>query len=68
MKNGSEEIRLRYLYRKLIVTGKARVSLEAGRALVGPDCAYHLYGVMKVNREKRRASSPSSQKQIALRR
>jgi hypothetical protein len=39
----SEEIRLRYLYRRLIVDGKAKISFEAARRLVGPDCAYHLY-------------------------
>jgi hypothetical protein len=41
----SEEIRLRYLYRNLILQGKARISFEAARRLVGPDCAFHLYGV-----------------------
>jgi hypothetical protein len=39
----SEEIRLRYFYRRLIVDGKAKISFEAARRLVGPDCAYHLY-------------------------
>ena len=40
----SEEIRLRYQYRRLVLSGKARISLESAQALVGPDCAYHLYG------------------------
>jgi hypothetical protein len=47
MTNRSEEIRIRYQYRKLILSGKARISLDAARALVGPDCAYHLYGLIK---------------------
>jgi hypothetical protein len=42
-RNGSADIRLRYFYRSLILHGKARISLEAARRLVGPDCAYHLY-------------------------
>jgi len=51
----AEEIRIRYLYRNLILRGKIRLSLEAARKLVGPDCAYHLYSVMDVkkNRQKR---------------
>jgi len=39
-----EEIRLRYLYRRLILRGQAVVPLEAAKRLVGPDCAFHLYG------------------------
>jgi hypothetical protein len=38
-----EELRRRYRYRTLILRGKLRLSLVAARALVGPDCAYHLY-------------------------
>lgn len=47
MENPSEEIRLRYLYRNLIVRGKVRLSLDSARKLVGPDCAFHLYGAAK---------------------
>ena len=43
MGTSPEEIRLRYLYRRAILRGGARVPLEAARKLVGPDCAYHLY-------------------------
>ena len=39
----AEEVRLRYLYRSLILRGRLRLPLEAARPLVGPDCAYHLY-------------------------
>jgi hypothetical protein len=38
-----EEIRLRYLYRTAILRGRVRVTLDAARRLVGPDCAFHLY-------------------------
>jgi len=41
-----EEIRIRYLYRSLILRGKVVLSLEAARGLIGPDCAYHLYSLM----------------------
>jgi hypothetical protein len=30
-------------YKRLILLGKAAVSLEEARRIVGPDCAYHLY-------------------------
>lgn len=43
----STEIRLRYLYRSLVLLGKASLSLESARRLVGPDCAYHLYGIVR---------------------
>ena len=38
-----DEIRLRYLYRSLILRGKVRLPMDAARNLVGPDCAFHLY-------------------------
>lgn len=38
-----EAQRIRSLYRRLVLMGKAKLPLEAGRKLVGPDCAYHLY-------------------------
>ncbi len=30
-------------YKRLVLLGKARVPLDAGRRLVGPDTAFHLY-------------------------
>jgi hypothetical protein len=62
MKNSSEEIRLRYLYRKMIVMGKAKVSFEAARRLVGPDCAYHLYGTRSGRRTMTGANKKSGRK------
>jgi hypothetical protein len=38
-----EAARIRYQYRKLIVSGSLRVDRRAATPLVGPDCAYHLY-------------------------
>jgi hypothetical protein len=44
----AEEMRLRSLYRDMALRGLARPSGPSSRAglvrLVGPDCAYHLYG------------------------
>ena len=42
--NRAEELRRKYKYRKLIVTRRMDLPLGAARKLVGPDCAYHLYG------------------------
>ncbi|MFP6889824.1 MAG: hypothetical protein VCF07_08765 [Nitrospinota bacterium] len=39
----AEEIRLKYQYRRLIQSGKARLSYKTAARLIGPDCAYHLY-------------------------
>jgi len=54
MKIKAEEIRIRYLYRHLILRGKVTVSFESARRLVGPDCAYHLYSVMDLKKRKKR--------------
>jgi hypothetical protein len=54
MKIKTEEIRIRYLYRHLILRGKAKVSFESARRLVGPDCAYHLYSVLDLKKRKTR--------------
>jgi hypothetical protein len=43
----SEELRIRYKYRKLILSGKAGISLDSARVLVGPDRAFHLYGIIR---------------------
>ncbi len=46
-KEMAEEIRLRALYRRLALRGGRsfkRLPVSALKGLVGPDCAYHLYG------------------------
>jgi hypothetical protein len=58
----SEEIRIRYKYRKMILEGKARISLDSARALVGPDCAYHLYGLLQHSRRRPPAAAAGSRK------
>jgi len=48
----AESMRLRSLYRGRVLRGELKVEspngLRAMRALVGPDCAYHLYRGFKV--------------------
>jgi hypothetical protein len=56
MTDTSEELRLRSLYRKLILDGKVALSFESAKKMIGPDCAYHLYSVpdLKKKIKKRR--------------
>jgi hypothetical protein len=41
----AEKIRIRYKYRRMILRGEIKVPHEAAKKLIGPDCAYHLYGI-----------------------
>ncbi|UCH82394.1 MAG: hypothetical protein JSW20_07090 [Nitrospiraceae bacterium] len=43
MSRKSEEIRIRYLYRKMLLRGQLSLPLKFAVKMVGPDCAYHLY-------------------------
>lgn len=54
----AERLRLKYKYRKLILTGRLDLPHEEAARLIGPDCAYHLY-----SRAKGRISSKSQPKQ-----
>lgn len=48
MKNKfAEIIRKKYLYRRLLMTKRFKISLEAAKKLIGPDTAYHLYSKIK---------------------
>jgi len=40
----AQEIERRYRYRTLILRRKLRLPREAATKMVGPDCAFHLYG------------------------
>jgi len=44
MKPEAERIRIRYLYRRMILNGELNISHGTAKRMVGPDCAYHLYG------------------------
>ena len=57
MTDTSEELRLRYLYRKLILDGKIALSLESAKKIVGPDCAYHLYSVPSLQKKMKKRKS-----------
>ena len=50
MEIAADDGRLRYLYRRFIMMGKARISLASAQKLVGPDCAYHLYAHLSEGR------------------
>jgi hypothetical protein len=60
MGNLPEEIRLRYLYRNLILRGKVRLTLECARKLIGPDCAFHLYANVKDQSGETQTGEPQS--------
>ncbi|HET6899039.1 MAG TPA: hypothetical protein VFK70_11850 [Vicinamibacteria bacterium] len=49
-----EAARVLARYKRLILLGAARLPLEQARRIVGPDCAYHLYGRVRVPRRRRR--------------
>jgi len=39
-------------YRRMILLGAVRLPLEEARRIVGPDCAYHLYGRLDGRRRR----------------
>jgi len=39
----AEGTRKKYFYRKMIITGKAKIPARLAMKMVGPDCAFHLY-------------------------
>jgi len=58
MKPEAERIRIRYLYRRMILSGEIEVHRHTARRLIGPDCAYHLYGRLTEHKDQR--PSPSA--------
>ena len=46
MNPDSELIRKKFLYRRLIMQRKVSLRHKSAAGLIGPDCAYHLYGQM----------------------
>jgi hypothetical protein len=51
MKRKAEEIRIRYLYRNLILRDKLRLPFKTALKTIGPDCAYHLYSKTNIGRK-----------------
>lgn len=43
----AELARRRYQLRAAVVRGQVDLPVEAAARLIGPDCAYHLYGRLK---------------------
>jgi hypothetical protein len=39
----AEGARRKYLYRKLVINGRAKIPARLAMKMVGPDCAFHLY-------------------------
>ena len=58
MNEKAEEIRIRYLYRDLVLRKQVRLPLEAAVKIIGPDCAYHLYSDLSYTKEKRGKGQP----------
>ncbi len=59
-------------YKRVVLLGRARLPLEAGRRLVGPDCAFHLYfrhadGPGTARRRRRRARGAGSRAKTSRR-
>jgi len=52
MSRKSEEIRIRYLYRNMVLRGQLQLPLKTAIKIIGPDCAYHLYSLTDSEREK----------------
>jgi hypothetical protein len=48
----AEGMRLRALYRDHVLKGKVRLPIAVMKALIGPDCAYHLYRVSPERKQK----------------
>ena len=52
----AELIRLKHLYKKLVMEGKIKLPFEQAVKFIGPDTAYHLYENRKGNRSTKNAS------------
>lgn len=50
----ADEARKRYLYGKLIMSGKIRLPYRIASRLCGPDRAYHLYRTLSDRKKRKR--------------
>lgn len=46
----AEVLRIKNLYRRLLLEGSIRIPVDVARRLIGPDCVFHLYG--KIRKDK----------------
>ena len=74
MNEKAETIKIRYQYRRLILTGKLKISRKTAIKLIGPDTAYHLYSqaptplqVQSAEREAQSVKGKRRSNQHALR-
>lgn len=51
-------LRIQSRYKRLVLMGKVSLPWTIARRLVGPDCAYHLYGRVASPRPRRRRPHP----------
>jgi len=49
----AELIRLKYKYRRLVMKGKLNLPPREAALLIGPDCAYHLYSTLPLDKPKK---------------
>ncbi len=54
----AEMLRIQHHYKRLVLLGKIELPLAMARKLVGPDCAYHLYGRAANGRGRSRRTRP----------
>ncbi len=50
----SARVRVLHAYKRMILLGKVDLPWEMARRIVGPDCAFHLYGRGRAKRPRRR--------------
>ncbi len=53
-RQSAETLRVLQRYKRLVLLGKVQLPWAIARRLVGPDCAYHLYGRTSVATPRRR--------------
>lgn len=53
MSEKSEEIRIKYKYKELILKRKLKTDIESAKSIVGPDTAYHLYQQLKSDKDRK---------------
>jgi hypothetical protein len=57
----AETMRKKFLYRRLILSGKLVLPYKRAAQLLGPDCLYHLYSIQESISSRPRESASRSQ-------
>jgi hypothetical protein len=58
----AEELRKRYRYRQMILSGKLKLPHQRAAQLLGPDCLYHLYSLDEKGGKSRSRIKPAKVK------